>query len=414
MFRETGIVGAIFQSIRRLFGHLMTSVLHTLDAAETSQSLSGDARQLLLKREMPGLDALRGIAVLSVVLYHGLYWNPGARGGESAALERLSHFFAFGWLGVNLFFVLSGFLITGILLDTRGRKNYGKNFYLRRVLRILPLYVVTLVWLSRVVHITRGYVSLCLLNMANLSSYFPVGGSVYRPFWSLAVEEQFYLAWPWLVRRLTLRWLGYVCMAMLVVCPVLRFLSQMRRPPLGDTHMMTWLIADNLAIGGLIAVFLRSRYATFRNARGLTVGLLGSGVVLFGIDVSMHLLHRATPAGAAFQPVPLDVLFAGLVMVALLWGDGPRVLWWTAPLRFLGYISYGMYMFHLFLFDLYDRLLERPGFAHPGVMTLQAGATRFVIVFMACVLVCFLSRRYFEEYFLSLKGKLAPGRARQG
>jgi len=397
----------------------MTIALHTLEgtkaSTEASQSRrSCDGRSPLLKREMPGLDALRGIAVLSVVLYHGLYWNPGARGGESAALERLSHAFTFGWLGVNLFFVLSGFLITGILLDSRGRKNYGKNFYLRRTLRILPLYVVTLVWLSRVVHITWGYVGLCLLNMANLSSYFPLGGSVYRPFWSLAVEEQFYLVWPWVVRRLTLRRLAYVCMAMLVVCPVLRFLSQMGRPPLGDPHMMTWLIADNLAIGGLIAIFLRSRFATLRNVRRLTVGLLELGVVLLGIGVSMHLLHRATPAGAAFQAVPFDVLFAGLVMVALLWGDGPQVLWWTAPLRFLGYISYGMYMFHLFLFDLYDKLLDRSGFVRPTVMSLQAGLARFVIVFMACVLVCFLSRRYFEEYFLSLKVKLASGAGRQG
>ena len=382
----------------------MTSGLRTLEAPEVSLArLSGEGRSSLLQREMPGLDAVRGIAVLAVVLYHGLYWDLGARGAKSAALERLSHAFTFGWLGVNLFFVLSGFLITGILLDTRGRRRYGREFYVRRALRILPLYLVTLVWLSLVVHITLGYVALCLLNMANLSSYLPIGGSVYRPFWSLAVEEQFYLVWPWLVRWLSLRWSAYACMAMLVVCPALRFGSKARWVPLGDTHMMTWLIADNLAIGGLLAVFLRSRHATLRNTRMLTAGLLGSGAVLLGIGLSMHLLHRATPGGAAFQSEPFNLLFAGLVMVALMWGGRAQVMLWTAPLRFLGYISYGMYLFHLFLFDLYDKLV-----AGAAVMSLQAGLVRFVVVFAATVLICFLSRRYFEEYFLGLKGKLTP------
>ncbi len=392
----------------------MSSVLQTPEVTEVSRSrLSGD-RSPLLKREMPGLDTLRGIAILSVVLNHGLYWDLGPHGGESAALERVSHVFSFGWLGVNLFFVLSGFLITGILLDTRERKHYWKNFYIRRMLRILPLFVVTLVWLSMMFHITWGYVALCLLNLANLKLYFGLGGSDYGPLWSLAVEEQFYLAWPWLVRRLRLRGLAYVCVAMLVVCPVLRYLSQVGRLPLGDPHTMTWLIGDNLAIGGLIAVFLRSRYATLQNARWLTAGLLGVGGVLLGMGGALHLLSRTTPAGAAFQSEPFNLLFAGLVMVALLCGDGRRVLWWTAPLRFLGYISYGLYLFHLFLLNMYDRLIGRMGFVQSGVMSLQAGVVRFGVVFTACLLVCFLSRRYFEEYFLSLKGKLAPATARQG
>ena len=256
---------------------------------------------------------------------------------------------------------------------------------------------------------------MCLLNMANLdSSYFPVGGGDYGPLWSLAVEEQFYLAWPWLVRRLTLRALAYVCIAMLVVCPVLRFLSQAGLLPLGDSHTMTWLIADNLAIGGLIAVFLRSRYATARNVRRLTVGLLGLGAVLLGIGGAFHLMRRTTAGGAAFQALPFNVFFAGLVMLALLRGDTPRALRWTKPLRFLGYISYGTYMFHLLMFNLYDRLVERIGFVPSTVLSLQAGLTRFGIVFVACAVVCFLSRRYFEEYFLNLKDRLAPGPARQG
>jgi len=98
----------------------------------------------MLKREMPGLDALRGVAVLAVVFYHGLHWWLPPAISISPGVKYLSLLASPGWLGVNLFFVLSGFLITGILLDTRTHPNYWKSFYTRRALRILPLYLVTL------------------------------------------------------------------------------------------------------------------------------------------------------------------------------------------------------------------------------------------------------------------------------
>jgi peptidoglycan/LPS O-acetylase OafA/YrhL len=388
----------------------MTDAIQTLNATEISipHPSGGGARPLLLKREMPGLDALRGIAVLAVLLYHGLYWDMPGHGGESATLEKLSHVFVFGWLGVNLFFVLSGFLITGILLDTRGRPHYAKNFYVRRALRILPLYIVTLAWFAAQNHTTWGYVAICLLNLANVSRYLPVGGDAYGVFWSLAVEEQFYLVWPWLVRRLSLRWMTYVCIGILVACPILRVISELHWLPLGDGHSMTWLIADNLAIGGLLATFLRTRHATLLNVRWLMSGLLALGVVLLGIGASTHLLHRTTALGAAFQPEPFIVLFSGLLLAALFWGDRRLVLWWTAPLRFLGYISYGLYMLHTLVFQLYDEMPKWTGVVRPKVMSLQAGLTRFTIVFAVSVVICFLSRRYFEDYFLRLKSKLAP------
>jgi peptidoglycan/LPS O-acetylase OafA/YrhL len=140
-------------------------------------------------------------------------------------------------------------------------------------------------------------------------------------------------------------------------------------------------------------------------------GLLGVGTILLGIGVSTHLLHRTSAAGAAFQPEPFIVLFSGLVMAALLWGDRPRVLWWTVPLRFLGYISYGLYMLHTLVFQAYDKLAARPGLAQPKEMSLPAGLFRFAIVFMVSVFICFLSRRYFEDYFLRLKSRLAPNTA---
>jgi len=391
----------------------MTDALRTLNTTEISVPHAvGGERPLLLKRQMPGLDALRGMAVLAVLLYHGLYWSlPSAR---SVILEKFSHLFTFGWLGVNLFFVLSGFLITGILLDTRGRPHYAKNFYVRRVLRIVPLYILTLAWFAALNRTTWGYVAVCLLNLANVSRYLPLSGAGYGVFWSLAVEEQFYLVWPWLVRRLSLRRMVYLCLGILVACPVLRAVSEAGLLPLGDSHTMTWLIADNLAIGGLLATFLRTRHATLRNVRRLMSGLLVLGAVLLGIGLRFaHLLHRSSPAGAAFQAEPFILIFSGLVLAALFWGDRPWILWWTAPLRFLGYISYGLYMLHMLVFQMFDSLPAWLGRTRPQttMMSMPEALSRFAIVFSVSVLVCFLSRRYFEDYFLRLKGKLAPNTA---
>lgn len=102
------------------------------------------------------------------------------------------------------------------------------------------------------------------------------------------------------------------------------------------------------------------------------------------------------------------MVFAGFLMAALFWGDRPAVLWWTAPLRFLGYISYGLYMLHTLVFQMYDKMPGWTGMARPRVMSLQAGLVRFAVVFTLSVLICFLSRRYFEEFFLRLKSRLAP------
>jgi peptidoglycan/LPS O-acetylase OafA/YrhL len=87
------------------------------------------------------------------------------------------------------------------------------------------------------------------------------------------------------------------------------------------------------------------------------------------------------------------------------------VYWWTRPFRFLGYISFGLYMLHMLIFTMYDMVQERRGIGRSAVMSLQAGIVRFAIVFALSVLVCFLSRRYFEGYFLRLKSKLAPNTA---
>lgn len=359
----------------------------------------------LLKREMPGLDALRGIAVLSVVIYHGLYWwLPPAR-SISRAARVLSELASPGWLGVNLFFVLSGFLITGILLESRASPHYWRNFYTRRALRILPLYLVVLLVLRFYSHLDWLYLLLCLLYLANFTD--GLRGEHYGVLWTLAVEEQFYLIWPLLVRRLRAGTLAIACLGSILLSPLLRYLSASGTLPLGNPHSTTWLVTDNLAAGALIAIILRTPRATLGRVRLLTLGSGLMGTALLTLGLSRHLLSRSTAPGAAFQPEPFVFLFSALLLLALEYGDRPLIYRLTAPLRFYGYISYGLYLIHLLGFKLFQDLFV--DFHHiPAELTLGTILLRFGVVLAAATVVCFLSRRYFEEFFLRLKDRLVP------
>ena len=363
-------------------------------------------RSPLLKREMPGLDTLRGIAVLSVVAFHGLKWSEPRAEALSSGVYRLNALVAFGWLGVNLFFVLSGFLITGILIDTRTRPNYWRSFYTRRVLRIVPLYLLTLITIRLALGVTWAYLLLCLFYLANFATQFKVAEG-YGPLWSLAVEEQFYLVWPILVRRLRLKALAFVCLGSIVLSPFLRSLAASGMVRLGSPYSTTWLITDNLAVGALIAIVLRSPMSTRIQIPKLTLALGLAGMVLLGIGLRWHLLSRGTSAGALLQFEPFLLLFASMLLLALQFGDHPAILRLSRPLRFYGYISYGLYLLHILGFSAYDAVTAH---FHPPTPQLTAPALllRFAIVLFGTTLVCYLLRRYFEEFFLRFKDRLVP------
>jgi len=144
-------------------------------------------------RHLPALDGVRGFAVLGVACSHLFPASP------HSALEAVVHnAFAFGAAGVDLFFVLSGFLITGILLDSRAEPDYFRNFYTRRVLRIAPAYLLMVAVLFLTHAITARYLAVCLLCLCNMPGLLGAS-SEYSALWSLSVEEQFYFVWPVLV-----------------------------------------------------------------------------------------------------------------------------------------------------------------------------------------------------------------------
>ncbi len=355
---------------------------------------------------MPGLDVLRGIAILSVFCFHGLKWYLPLAAATGPYVRQLGQAVSFGWLGVNLFFVLSGFLITGILLDTRTKKSYWSSFYIRRFLRIAPLYLVVLAILKFALDCPWAYVILCLFYLANFAVAFRIPGPGYGPLWSLAVEEQFYLVWPYLVRRLRLRALAALCVVGIVLSPVLRAISVSHSLLLGSPYITTWLVCDNLFYGALLAIFLRTAAATEHCVAQLTVVSGGLGAVLLGMGFSFHLLSRGTPFGAAFQPIPFLLIFSSMLLVSLRFGDHPTIYGALAPIRFLGYISYGFYLFHNLGFLVFDRITNLFG-VHLQKVTIGFVIFRFLIVGASLTLFCYLSRKYFEGYFLGFKERLA-------
>src|SRR5262249_33425960 len=205
-------------------------------------------------RHVRAFDGLRGIAILLVLLRHVGEDLPGRRLGGlvDAALNA-------GWLGVDVFFVLSGFLITGILLDARGDEaqptpGYFRRFYARRALRIFPIYYLFLV-------ITRPsgmwwYVSYAS-NVLIARHGWPDGLLETGHPWSLAVEEQFYLVWPAIIAWTPRRWLAGLCVAVIGAAIAMRVLLIHQGAALA-AYVLTPARADTLAIGATLAIALRS------------------------------------------------------------------------------------------------------------------------------------------------------------
>jgi peptidoglycan/LPS O-acetylase OafA/YrhL len=194
---------------------------------------------------MPELDTVRGIAVLLVLFFHGIHPPPENFPGASGFLLSLTRF---GWTGVNLFFVLSGFLITGILLDSQNRCDYFSRFYKRRAFRILPALFATLLALQLGSLVSWRFTVLSGFFLANCAPLFAVPLQ-YTPLWSLAVEEHFYLLWPAMVRRLSSRSLSVIPICIFLGTPFLRILNLPYHTQLASYY--TWFNLDGLALGAV-------------------------------------------------------------------------------------------------------------------------------------------------------------------
>ena len=365
----------------------------------------------IIRPFMPELDTLRGIAVFGVLLLHAFFWQYAgfSFGRWARAFLNLTQP---GGLGVNLFFVLSGFLITGILLDSKDRPNFYRRFYTRRALRILPAYYALLIFLLLLRSSSTAFVGLSFIYLANVTNFLGVACD-YGPLWSLAVEEHFYILWPAVVRRLTIARLSmarlaWVSAAIVVLVPILRAVSY----SLGwrdGLDWYTWFVVDSLAAGSLLAMLLRTS-VTRRQVKSVCGMLLGSALMLALAGEPFGILTRNRLLGAALQLTLIHIFFSGILLLVLLAGSGAGKRYVNIPaLRFLGYISYGLYLDHLLAFRMYDRICRHylPQFV-PSNFHFELVLLRFLVAGGGAIAVAYLSRRFFEERFLRLKDSLLP------
>ncbi len=311
-------------------------------------------------RRLPSLDGVRGVAILLVVMHNmSLLTQPQDLAGHAVAF-----WFDRGWTGVQLFFVLSGFLITSILLDTRNNADYFKSFFMRRVLRIFPLYYATLLLmfvLLPAMHVWHG-LSLSeyphqlwvTVFLSNWTQPFHVGQGSMPHMWSLAVEEQFYLIWPLIVYRWDANRIFKLSLMLALVAFVIRcvLLSTLNEPLAEEAvHEFSVCRMDALALGAAAAAALRMTH--WREAliqRQTQLLWIGVAALLVGAGCSHGYLQTA-PSNQIFGFALLSVGFSLCVLFAAC-ADIEGTSRWTSVLRNpllqrFGLYSYGMYLLHV-------------------------------------------------------------------
>src|SRR6266853_670821 len=347
----------------------------------------------------PHFDGLRALAVLPIMCFHA-----------AKSLRSLNLQFSpasVGWIGVDVFFVLSGFLITGILLDMRNSPHYFWNFFVRRTLRIWPLYLLVLILVFGIVPIVRpdyGPVIFggskpwwsYLIFMQNLLVHDRVGGTgPLAVTWSLAIEEQFYVVCPILCFFLNRKQLKSVLFALILFCPALRMWMLLNNFSGITIYQNTLCRFDTLAMGSLLALLVRERLPNLRILATVLFFLSLAGVMLR----SHSWVWRDSFAGMLVSSVLVFCL------MPTQWTSGLRVL--TNPvLRYIGKISYGLYLLHVCVFDLYkNSYLNRP-VLHNGIAD---DILRFIGLLGITCVVATVSWYWVEKPILKFRTRLLRG-----
>jgi peptidoglycan/LPS O-acetylase OafA/YrhL len=362
---------------------------------------------------VPELDGIRGVAIAGVMALHFV----GAITPTNAIERTASRLSTYGGWGVDLFFVLSGFLITGILIKTRDSPHYLRNFYVRRTLRIFPLYYAVLfVLLVGLPSKLVGWFDPEALDIRSVQRWiWPYLTNYYLStqqtfsipyishFWSLAVEEHFYLVWPFLILLLQRRTAMRVCVALGLVSLVLRISFAAAAPDLLASYVATPCRLDALCVGSWFALRDHERERAAPGGTSLWLAALGAAIV------AVSLSHVALPrfdALALSVRASLLALFFGVSIQMASSGTLPRfvlaglnVKW----LRQLGKYSYGLYVFHgMIAYGLKHRPAEA-FLLH--VVRVHAISSLLLITFgvTASILLAVASYELFEIRFLALK-----------
>jgi peptidoglycan/LPS O-acetylase OafA/YrhL len=349
------------------------------------------------------LDGLRGIAILLVLVFH---FTPA-----SGPLHPLAHVFQVGWIGVDLFFVLSGYLITGILLDSAGRPHYYRNFIVRRSLRIFPLYYACLLLYGYLTFypspvrwsefLAAGDARWYLFYAGNVWAFLRhawPGAAILTPLWSLQVEEQFYWSYPFLVQALKRKTLAAILLASVAVALALRIILAFALP--GNTvgaYVLMPCRMDALAMGGLVAIAAREAPGWLKHPWTGRLTLLCAGIF-----TGVCLFVSETPWSRAMRTFgysAIDLAFTGALMM-LIGRRHPlllRVCRWRW-LVWLGIISYGLYLLHVPALTVSDRFA-------PALHLAPRGSAMFLVAMAIAVGAASLSWVAFESQVLRLKNR---------
>ncbi|WP_263384685.1 acyltransferase family protein [Granulicella arctica] len=307
--------------------------------------------QVVVRGHVPALDGVRGLAILLVFLFHSMNGNIESVGWFSWIATRAV---AMGWTGVDLFFVLSGYLITRSLWPGRGAANYYRVFYGRRALRIFPLYYAVLIGVLMVAawrHAPYSFDTQILfwLNLSNLATAFAPSliGSL-SSFWSLAIEEQFYFIWPSILRHINEKYLVRISITLILIPLGLRNLPTiphllMRWPDL--VYRLTFFRVDTLAAGALLAFVTLKHPEALRHRATIRAMFWGSGLLYGLLCFAKQPSHLHV---VRFGYTLLLVCFTSLVALSLS-GSGPlTAIFSNKWLRRMGDYSYCFYLLHIF------------------------------------------------------------------
>lgn len=390
-----------------------------MEVAQTDANLSEASIAPLVKYQtlarIPALDGLRGVAIILVMFFH--IWEMLLSKNPSFPFSRL---FMMGWMGVDIFFVISGFLITSILLDTRRCSGYFSDFYIRRALRIFPAYygliiIVTVAVIIFPAHDTPDFLFLrqhllwiwvFLQNFVTAMTQRPYGYGL-NHLWSLAIEAQFYLFWPLAVFLLPSTRLRVLSIFLLIGSFLIRCAVWKAGGSWFTIYFATFCRSDSLAMGSLIAIVL---------SRGISPKHLqfcvACGMAL-GVSALIYLAPRQS-----VQPIESDLVFA-ISAAALVGGSAVSMVaagfWrgiWSGvlemrALRYVGRISYGLYVYHFPILHIFDRIGFRLGLDPIYQSTVGAVVLSAVYVCI-CFTIAALSWHLIEKRALALKKRIVP------
>lgn len=358
------------------------------------------------------LDGLRGVAILLVICFHLFPYLPISK---------------IGWVGVDLFFVLSGFLITGILLDSLHKTNYWRGFVIRRTLRIFPLYYFTLGVFILLCNLFPEFASNKVVNysyfrehqawywsyLTNIRMFIEgdwLNTYIFNPFWSLAIEEQFYVFWPLMVYVFRGKRLVVAILCLAAACILTRFLMVENNYTNLQIYVFTFSRLDTILFGSLVAVLIRIESWRRYLERYTSIVFILTGIVLLGMVVVNKSLNPYLKFMQSYGYTLIVLLFASLLPIIISANSKHRFLKTIFQNRFLvffGKYSYSLYIFHWPFYLLMNEPLQHFLEKYSGnILLVNLGAS--VIIFLASVASSLFTWNLFEKRFIKLKSVLAP------